>query len=83
MMSYQCSPMSTSDGIVNVFKQCAALQKSVNGQCRKCRRQSGQSCSECRKRQDTKLQKYTSVVVLDEIGLAEDSPKMPLKVKNK
>ena len=26
------------------------------------------------------LDEYTSVVVLDEVGLAEDSPKMPLKV---
>lgn len=27
------------------------------------------------------LERFASVVVLDEVGLAEDSPKMPLKVK--
>ena len=26
------------------------------------------------------LEKFVSVVVLDEVGLAEDSPRMPLKV---
>lgn len=29
------------------------------------------------------LERFASVVVLDEVGLAEDSPKMPLKVKQK
>ena len=29
---------------------------------------------------DKDLSSYTSVVVLDEVGLAEDSPRMPLKV---
>ncbi|XP_069130639.1 E3 ubiquitin-protein ligase rnf213-alpha-like isoform X2 [Argopecten irradians] len=55
MLSYQCSPLSTSDGIILTFKQAAGLQETQD------------------------LQKFVSVVVLDEIGLAEDSPHMPLK----
>lgn len=31
---------------------------------------------------DKDLGRYVSVVVLDEVGLAEDSPRMPLKVNN-
>ncbi len=56
MVSYQCSPLSTPDGIVATFQQCARLQKDKN------------------------LDEFVSVVVLDEVGLAEDSPRMPLKV---
>ena len=56
MMSYQCSPLSTTEGIVNTFQTCAKKQKNKD------------------------LNKYVSCVVLDEIGLAEDSPLMPLKV---
>ena len=56
MVSFQCSPLSTPDGIVGTFKQCAAYQKDKN------------------------LDRFVSIVVLDEIGLAEDSPRMPLKV---
>ena len=55
MSSYQCSPLSTADGIIGVFKQSAMFQENRN------------------------LDEYTSVVVLDEVGLAEDSPRMPLK----
>lgn len=55
LVSFQCSPHSTPEGIINAFKQCARFQESKN------------------------LDEYVSVVVLDEIGLAEDSPKMPLK----
>ena len=55
MTSYQCSPHSTSEGIISVFNQTAKFQK------------------------DKDLDKFTSVVVLDEVGLAEDSPKLPLK----
>ncbi|XP_051888724.1 E3 ubiquitin-protein ligase rnf213-alpha-like [Pristis pectinata] len=55
MVSFQCSPHSTPEGIINTFKQCARFQQGRN------------------------LKEYVSVVVLDEIGLAEDSPKMPLK----
>jgi len=55
MVSYQCSPLSTPEGIVGVFHQCAKLQE----------------------KQD--LSKFVSVVVLDEVGLAEDSNRMPLK----
>ncbi|KAK9519509.1 hypothetical protein VZT92_022235 [Zoarces viviparus] len=55
LVSFQCSPHSTPEGIITTFKQCARFQESKN------------------------LDEYISVVVLDEIGLAEDSPKMPLK----
>ncbi|XP_078510203.1 E3 ubiquitin-protein ligase RNF213 isoform X2 [Lissotriton helveticus] len=55
LVSFQCSPHSTPEGIIGTFKQCARFQKGKN------------------------LEEYVSVVVLDEIGLAEDSPKMPLK----
>ncbi|KAK2835329.1 hypothetical protein Q5P01_015813 [Channa striata] len=55
LVSFQCSPHSTPEGIINTFKQCARFQESKN------------------------LDEYIAVVVLDEIGLAEDSPKMPLK----
>ncbi|PVD28712.1 hypothetical protein C0Q70_11306 [Pomacea canaliculata] len=55
MVSFQCSPLATADGILATFSQCAQFQKG--------------------KKTDT----FVSVVVLDEVGLAEDSPKMPLK----
>ncbi|MBN3286120.1 RN213 ligase, partial [Polyodon spathula] len=55
LVSFQCSPHSTPEGIINTFKQCARFQEGKN------------------------LKEYVSVVVLDEIGLAEDSTKMPLK----
>ncbi|XP_034144887.1 E3 ubiquitin-protein ligase rnf213-alpha isoform X2 [Esox lucius] len=55
LVSFQCSPHSTPEGIINTFKQCGRFQESKN------------------------LEEYVSVVVLDEIGLAEDSSKMPLK----
>ncbi|XP_053396017.1 E3 ubiquitin-protein ligase rnf213-alpha-like [Mercenaria mercenaria] len=55
MASFQCSPLSTPDGIVGTFKQCARFQRDKN------------------------LDTFVSVVVLDEVGLAEDSPRMPLK----
>ena len=56
MISYQCSPLSTTEGIVATFRQCAQLQDKKD------------------------LDRYVAVVVLDEVGLAEDSPLMPLKV---
>ncbi|ROL47362.1 E3 ubiquitin-protein ligase rnf213-alpha [Anabarilius grahami] len=55
LVSFQCSPHSTPNGIINTFKQCTRFQEGKN------------------------LKEYVSVVVLDEIGLAEDSQKMPLK----
>ncbi|KAK3539302.1 hypothetical protein QTP86_034163 [Hemibagrus guttatus] len=55
LASFQCSPHSSPDGIISIFRQCAQFQKDKN------------------------LTEYVAVVVLDEIGLAEDSPKMPLK----
>uniref|UniRef100_A0A3B3SIL3 RING-type E3 ubiquitin transferase n=1 Tax=Paramormyrops kingsleyae TaxID=1676925 RepID=A0A3B3SIL3_9TELE len=55
MVSFQCSPHSSPEGIISTFRQCARFQ------------------------QDKNPDKYVSVVVLDEIGLAEDSPQMPLK----
>lgn len=56
MVSFQCSPLSTPDGIVGTFRHCAQFQK------------------------DKDMDRFVSVVVLDEVGLAEDSPRMPLKV---
>ncbi|KAM4843304.1 E3 ubiquitin-protein ligase RNF213 [Thomomys bottae] len=55
LVSFQCSPHSTPQGIIGTFKQCARFQQGKD------------------------LQRYVSVVVLDEVGLAEDSPQMPLK----
>ena len=55
MLSFQCSPLSTADGIIRTFQQCDQLQ------------------------QNNRSDKYVAVVVLDNIGLAEDSSKMPLK----
>ena len=55
MVSFQCSPLATSDGIIGTFRQCQKFQQKKD------------------------LAKLTSVVILDEVGLAEDSPKMPLK----
>ncbi|KAM3618897.1 uncharacterized protein V6R79_000067 [Siganus canaliculatus] len=55
LVSFQCSPHSTPEGIISTFKLCARFQEHKN------------------------LDEYISVVVLDEIGLAEDSQKMPLK----
>ncbi|KAM9716156.1 E3 ubiquitin-protein ligase rnf213-beta [Menidia menidia] len=55
MVSFQCSPHSSPEGIIATFRNCARFQKDKN------------------------TEEYVSVVVLDEIGLAEDSPQMPLK----
>lgn len=55
MVSFQCSPHSSPEGIIATFRNCARFQKDKN------------------------IDEYVSVVVLDEIGLAEDSPQMPLK----
>ena len=55
MISYQCSPLSTAEGIMATFRNCCNLQKANSPD------------------------KFVSVVVLDEVGLAEDSPLMPLK----
>ena len=57
MISFQCSPISTADGIVGIFRQCSQLQKKKD------------------------LSEFVAAVVLDEVGLAEDSPSMPLKVQ--
>ena len=58
LITFQCSPLSTSEMILNTFRHCAKFQlERVND-----------------------LERYASVVVLDEIGLAEASSSMPLKV---
>ena len=57
LITFQCSPLSTSEMILKTFRYCAKYQLE--------------------RRQD--LQRYTSVIVLDEIGLAEASSSMPLK----
>ena len=55
MFSYQCSQLSTSESIIEVFKQAKDFQSKQN------------------------TDQFVSVVVLDEVGLAEDSPGLPLK----
>ena len=57
LITFQCSPLSTSAMILKTFRYCAKYQLE--------------------RRND--LDRYTSVVVLDEIGLAEASQSMPLK----
>ena len=56
IMSYQCSQLSTAEGIIGVFNNCKKMQKK------------------------TQSSKFVCCVVLDEVGLAEDSPLLPLKV---
>ena len=56
IMSYQCSQLSTAEGIIDVFKKCRKMQRK------------------------TRSNRFVSCVVLDEVGLAEDSPHLPLKV---
>ena len=57
LITFQCSPLSTSEMILKTFRYCAKYQlERMND-----------------------LDRYTSVVVLDEIGLAEASTSMPLK----
>lgn len=58
LITFQCSPLSTSDMILKTFRHCAKYQLQRNND----------------------LDRYTSAVVLDEIGLAEGSSSMPLKV---
>ena len=55
MVSYQCSKLSTSQSIIEVFNKAKKYQMKQN------------------------TRKYVSVVILDEVGLAEDSPDLPLK----
>ena len=55
MVSYQCSPLSTADGIIGAFQQCQRAQRERD------------------------MTQFVACVVLDEVGLAEDSPRLPLK----
>ena len=55
MVSYQCSQLSTPDGIKKVFTACENIQKE-------------------------KSDKLVACAVLDEIGLAENCPNLPLKL---
>ena len=66
LFSYQCSKHSTPDGILEVFQQAMDYQKAV---------------FKLRDNEDQNQERnFVSVVVLDEVGLAEDSPSLPLKV---
>lgn len=56
MFSYQCSQLSTTQSIHDIFETALCFQQNQN------------------------TAAFVSVVVLDEIGLAEDSPQLPLKV---
>ena len=60
VLSYQCSPLSTSESIENTFARAKKYQDAANA--------------------DSSL---VVVVLLDEIGLAEHSPHLPLKVLHK
>ena len=66
LFSYQCSQHSTPTSILEVFNSAKRFQES---------KESKQLVS--MKRKNTK--QFVSVVVLDEVGLAEDSPGLPLK----
>ena len=57
LITFQCSPLSTSEMILKTFRYCAKYQLERSND----------------------LERYASIVVLDEIGLAEASPSMPLK----
>ena len=57
MVTYQCSPLSTAEGVAGVFRQCAARQEQAS----------------------SSLAKLAVLPVFEEIGMAEDSPRMPLK----
>ena len=56
IMSYQCSQLSTADGIIGIFNTCRNIQHKTGSDV------------------------LTACVVLEEVGLAEDSPLLPLKV---
>ena len=56
IMSYQCSQLSTADGIIRIFNTCRRIQHKTGSDV------------------------LTTCVVLEEVGLAEDSPLLPLKV---
>ncbi|XP_077981789.1 E3 ubiquitin-protein ligase RNF213-like [Glandiceps talaboti] len=66
MWSCQCSQHSTPENIIETFKHCAAFQKQ----------QYSSPDYKCLKED---IEQKIGVVVLDEVGLAEDSPLMPLK----
>ena len=66
LFSYQCSQHSTPATIVEVFNNAKKFQESKDMK---------QLIS--LERKNTK--QFVSVVVLDEVGLAEDSPSLPLK----
>ena len=55
LFSYQCSQLSTSDSILDIFNLASRFQ------------------------QNRDAANFVPVVVLDEVGLAEDSPNLPLK----
>ena len=63
LFSYQCSQHSTPATIVEVFNNAKKFQETKD--------------TNSMKRKDSK--QFVSVVVLDEVGLAEDSPSLPLK----
>ena len=55
-VSYQCSQLSTTDGIIGIFNTCRRIQHKTGSDV------------------------LTVCVVLEEVGLAENSPLLPLKV---
>ncbi|CAE7548351.1 Rnf213, partial [Symbiodinium microadriaticum] len=56
VFSYQCSPLSKAQGILNQYHKACRFQESQNSR------------------------RSVTILLLDEIGLAEHSPDMPLKI---
>jgi len=65
LFSYQCSQHSTPDSILEVFGNAKKFQEGKDMR---------HTLAE-----NKNSKQFVSVVVLDEVGLAEDSPSLPLK----
>ncbi|XP_077981926.1 E3 ubiquitin-protein ligase rnf213-alpha-like [Glandiceps talaboti] len=78
MWSCQCSQHSTPEDIIETFTNCAIYQREQRKKETARLEQSLQGQNRTEKISDSK-DKYVGVVLLDEVGLAEDSPLMPLK----
>ena len=66
LFSYQCSQHSTPATIVEVFNNAKRFQESKDSK-------------QLLLVEKKNAKQFVSVVVLDEVGLAEDSPSLPLK----
>ena len=66
LFSYQCSQHSTPSSILEVFNNAKRFQESKD-------------LKQLVSLEKKNTKQFVSVVVLDEVGLAEDSPSLPLK----